>query len=84
MAQAVMYIDSEKVCQRGLHAPKRATLDAWVKELRKVFQDKIDALGGLPSGTKFKMLNSSVTDTEIRILCEYGFSFHVDRLASWT
>lgn len=83
MPQAVCYYQGEELGRKGLHCPKRQTMDNWVKHLRKTFNKELGARG-MPWGVidLWGVRNSEVTPSEIRLGCFNGVGFYVDRNAN--
>lgn len=80
MAQAVLYVNGERLRQRGLTAPKRPDLRGWTKELYKTFKTDLEPLGIM----RLEVLDSAASLEELRLSCKGEIGIVVDRLAAWT
>lgn len=76
MAQVILFYKGEMVRQRGMTAPKKATLERWLSYLRKVFSQDFVTLG---VSAPLNIWKSSVTPEEIRISCHGDIAFYVVR-----
>jgi len=70
MAQAVLFIDGERIRQRGLHAPKRNTgVTSWAKDILKLFaEDLIAANPDYKYLRADRLTAANVNAEEIRLL----------------
>lgn len=78
MAKAVLFLNGEMIRQRGMSAPKRATLGHWVRRLQKTFATDLLGAGIAPSNVIVKSL---IDDREIRVSLQGGEAYYVDRTA---
>lgn len=76
MAQAILFINGEMIRQRGVAAPKKATLDRWLKALEKTFTNDLEAAG---LGGRLELHKGSVEPHELRLSCRNGAAFLVNR-----
>lgn len=76
MAQAILFYKGTMVRQRGIAAPKKATLDRWLHHLRKAFSKDLEEVGAPGVLNIWKHV---VTQDEIRISCHGEVAFLVDR-----
>lgn len=89
MAQVVLFIDGERIMQRGMMAPKRnRSVRDWLKDAQQLFYKELTNLAGPTATLTIVCFEHRITETHIRIqYCgdagkEVGLV--IDRQANWT
>lgn len=78
MAKAILYYEGQMIRQRGIAAPKRATIERWLHRLRNAFKKDLEDLG---APGVLNIWKHTATESEIRISCHGDVSFWIDRTA---